>query len=380
MSKVIIDSSTVHSFTGLVSSRLNICRLNHEDGSKDACEIIENVIEALLLYDEVCFDKDTMEHDLYDRGIFPFEELPHCSLVKSELGTLNEYEDILKGLNIPNGKIHDIARMIESDWESFMDPHGNFGCTILKPEDVYYNQLCREFINKYSLAMTSNDELIDRMVFYSIIRFLYYKRLCAYNDAELVIHPNRGIISLSFSDYKKLFTSLIFKNFESAANIQSYRFSRWLPINFNTLRLPLVANYVMNNVDWNNNENFLETIVKLRNYPEIKDFREGLNEMLSLIEYNDVSGISKLIQDLEIAVNYWSKYLHGFPNTHERIVTLGQPSFNVGLNLGVASLGYGYNSMHETTELVNKNAPTSSKLLTFIHDTLKYSINCHSNK
>lgn len=136
----------------------------------------------------------------------------------------------------------------------------------------------------------------------------------------------------------------------------------------------------MNNVDWNNNENFLETIVKLRNYPEIKDFREGLNEMLSLIEYNDVSGISKLIQDLEIAVNYWSKYLHGFPNTHERIVTLGQPSFNVGLNLGVASLGYGYNSMHETTELVNKNAPTSSKLLTFIHDTLKYSINCHSNK
>ena len=374
MSKVIIDSSTVHSFTGLVSSRLNICRLNHEDRSKDACEIIENVIEALLLYDEVCFDKDTMEHDLHDRGIFPLEELPHCSLVKSELGTLNEYKDILKGLNILNDKIHDIARMIESDWESFMDPHGNFGCARLNPEDVYYDRLCREFIDRFSSSLTSNDELIDRMVFYSIIRFLYYQRLCLYNDAELVIHPNRGIIALSLSSYKKLFTSQIFTNFESVANKQNYRFSRWLPINFNAIRLPLVANYVMKGADWRNPDKILETIAKLRDYPEIKDFRNGLNEILYMIGTNDVSGISKIIQDLDIAVNYWSKYLHGIPNTYERIVTLGQQNISAGLNIGVVSLGIGHNSILETTESIDKNAPTSSKLLTFIHDTLKCSI------
>lgn len=374
MSKVIIDSSTIFSFNGLVSGWLEVSRLNHNDRSKDACEIIENVIEALLLYDEVCFDNDTMEHDLHIRGQFSLVELPYCSLIKSKLGTLGEYEDILTNMNIAPNKINDIALTVESDWESFMDPHGNFGCTILKPEDVYYDQLCREFVNKYSSAMTSNDELIDRMVFYSIIRFLYYQRLCAYNDAELVIHPNRGIISLSLSDYKKLFTSSIFKNFESAANTQCYRFSRWLPVNFNTFRLPLVANYVMKNVDWNDHENFLETIVRLRNYPEIKDFREGLNEMLSLIASDDVSGISKLIQDLDIAVNYWSKYLHGFPNTHERIVTLGQTNFNVGLNMGVASIGIGQSSTIECSKLVDNNTSTSSKMLTFIHDTIKCSL------
>lgn len=96
--------------------------------------------------------------------------------------------------------------------------------------------------------------------------------------------------------------------------------------------------------------------------------------MLSLIASDDVSGISKLIQDLDIAVNYWSKYLHGFPNTHERIVTLGQTNFNVGLNMGVASIGIGQSSTIECSKLVDNNTSTSSKMLTFIHDTIKCSL------
>lgn len=381
MSKIIIDSSTIYSFSGLVSSNINFKRINHEDWSKDACEILENVIEALLLYDEVCFDKDTIEYGLNGVRELSLLKLPQCSLIESKYGTLGEYQSILESLKITDEKISEIARLIDFDWESFVDPHGNFGCIILNPADAYYDKLCNEFITKYSGALEPHDEFIDRMVFYSIIRFLYYQRLCNYNNAELVIHPNRGILSLCLSGYKRLFqSSRIFKNFESIAYRQNYRFSRWLPIDFNTLRLPLVANYVMKKVDMHNMDSFLETITKLREIPEIKTFREGLSELLHHIKENttqDISGVSdvsKIIHDLDEAVEYWSKHLHGFPNTHQRIITIGQTTYSVNGNLGIASICYGGSINIETIQLIDENSSTSLKLLTFIHDTLRSSI------
>lgn len=371
MSKIIIDSSSIYNFVRLIR-QFDIRRMYFDTRpwTSDAMELIENIIEAFLLYDEVCFDKDSIESEIYYYENLPILDLQFCSLVSTRMGTLSEYSNILTNLNLKNEQVAKISRQIEYDWESFVDAHGNVRFFNLNPQDDYYNTMCNQFIRRYSDAFKSNKMDIDQTVFYNIIRYLYYLRLSIENEANLAIHPNRGIFALAFSNYKPFFESRsIINNFKKCIDSLQYRFNRWMPINRNIIRIPLVANYVISQLEQSSPSALFDLIQEIRETKEAKAFRSGLNEFIS-IYYTNKSDFSRIIDELNDAVDLWSKRIDIIPNQRERIITLSEGNISIALNLGIVSLGTNA-PIRSITTTDDCNHQTSSKLLCFIHNTIK---------
>lgn len=371
MSKVIIDSSSIYNFVRLIRQFdiRRICTYSHVKVS-DALDLIENIIEAYLLYDEIYLDKDSIQSESHYYDGLPLLKLPYNSLVCGDQDTLLEYADILRCIKIKEEQIKDIAHHVEYDWESFEDAHGNIGFSILKPQDFYYNLICNQFIEKYSSALKSSAIDIDRTVFYNIIRYLYYIRLSHKYNANLILHPNRGIFALAFSQYKKLFDSHnIIQNFEPCIDSLQYRFNNWMTIRHNIIRIPLVANYVISKLKHSSPEAIFDCINEIRESDEAKAFRSGLNEFIAIYNSNK-SDFSRIIDELNTAVELWSRRIDIMPNQKERIITLSEANINVSINLGLVSIGT--NAPQRNIIITEDgNHPTTSKLLCFIHNTLK---------
>lgn len=379
MSKIIIDSSTIHSFQHLLErfSPMNSKLFKYSMGQA-IYDIYENVLEALILYDEVLFDSESIGDDIWKYGIIDLSLLPFCSRVTSEECSRVEYKRILDSIHIASSQLDSLPYGVNFHWESLLDPHGNIGFSSPMRWDPEYEKLCNEFILNNVINDSLNNDDIHRIIYYGIVRFLYYQKLSSLYNASLVIHPNRGIIALALSEHRRLFnSSVLFKKFEKVGKAQQYRFSEYMPITFNTIRLPLVTNFVFNKIDWRKTETFADAIINVRNMPEVKDFRQGLDELTALLLRTDKDStveLSHIFNDLNIAIDCWSKRLDVSPNTKTRVATIGATTLSFNVNAGIAGFNVGQSHNQESYIKEDENHPITSKMLTFIHTTICNSI------
>lgn len=231
MPQVILDTSSLTNFIEF-SYRFDYSKI--ENSSQyfyrlfPILEMVENVVETLILYDDVFIDELSLKDTIFRKEYEFLEKQANCHFLQlNQQQTESLYQRIFQKMNLNADKIGRIIDMTAAEHQRFTDLHGNFAMRdkhFYNPDNYsypYYGRFFEDFKQMLqhkelltATIFTCNSTHIE-LAFYHIVRYLYYLELQALKSTELVLHPNRNYLIQSFSEFKRLYTNQIIGEYES---------------------------------------------------------------------------------------------------------------------------------------------------------------------
>ena len=367
MTKVIFDTSSLVRFIDF-SYRFDYSKLEEPprlfERMFPVLEIVENAIEAFILYDDIYIDESSLRSTGFVEDYNRLEELDNCHFLKlDEQQAESIYQKIFSKLNLDVNIVSSILSMSESEHNMFTDAHNNFslyGTEYFYPDYYpycYYGKCLENFKTRLKcmdrFQKSSNEGIDIDLPFYHIVRYLYYIELQQLHSSELVLHPNRNYLVQFFSGYKRLYTNKIVEKYEPLRIKLHKRESEWLGTGDNSLLIPMVASYVLSRCK--QQEDLFKVINEVRN-SKAQLFRKGLSELVTIIAQHNQGEIDEILVSLEEARMRWDKKLKNHPTMRTKCISLSIPVIGgLGMDVDIP-----YSMGNEVT----------SKLLTFIHKML----------
>lgn len=201
MSRVLIDTSTIINFEKLSYSIESFSNPNAiiQRHPLDVLlvDLIENVIEAFLFYDEIILDERSISQSLGYNAWRSLFERPYCKFISTtEREEERIYTEIISKFKLTSNKLSSLAHSIPSDWAPFYDYHDNLSIKgFIRNEAVIGSRYTASLYSciKYLQNKQLKEHLtyIPNQIIYEIIRYLYYNHLQKQEEAQLVIHPCR---------------------------------------------------------------------------------------------------------------------------------------------------------------------------------------------
>lgn len=358
MSKVIIDTSSIINFDKLFPS-LNSFRdldgiIRKHPLNVILVDLIENIIESLLFYDEILLDEYSIRNSVGGHLAMPLDKLPYCKFIENS--TYEEesvYEKILEHFGLSPSSISTIAHRIPSDWASFFDPHDNMSIKgFVGGEDAYgsfYSTQIGYFIDNVKKRMGEHCiEEVPNKILYEIVRYLYYVYLQNKEKAHLVVHPSREDIPVALGRYNHSFDWL-FKSPDK--RLQGRLDNRICNLTENSIPIPFIAAYVLRRS--HSSEGIFDIIEDLRNSKEGRSFRKSFNRVIDLTVNYNIGELSTIKKEFEETLLNWEDNLNIVPGYWSKKITISLPF--VSFDADIPYIGG------------NKVA---RNLLTFIHKTI----------
>lgn len=368
MPNIVLDTSTLINFIDF-SYRFDYSAIEKSphlfERMFPVLEIVENAIEAFILYDDVYVDESSLKNTIFIEDYIRLEKIENCHLLKlNGEQTESIYRKIFGKLNIDKEQIGKILSMTETEHRMFMDAHSNFslhGVKYFYP-DIYPYGYYGKFLEEFKKGLSQTDRKFKfciggtdaNLSFYHIIRYLYYLELQQMLSSELVLHPNRCYLSRFFSEYKRIYTNKIIEQYEPLRMNLYKRECKFMDEGDNSLLIPMVASYVLNRCK--QREDLFKIINEVRNSKEAQLFRKGLSELVKIVEQKKNGEIDEILTSLEEARLKWDENLNSHPTMRKKCISLSIPVVSgIGMNIDIPySMG-------------NK---TAFNLLTFIHKML----------
>lgn len=175
---------------------------------------------------------------------------------------------------------------------------------VMESEDLWRLQKTLEqaFISNGSTVPFSG------AAFVAIVRSLYYLCLQESTRSSLLLDPYKGLETLEGNDIRGHARCILDLFDHEVAEAFRERKRRWLGGLSRSLRLPLLEEYIWNEAKrrgWS----IGRVILWMRQSPEVRLFRSGLNQLQDALDSNDVTQLDAIFADLDAAAATWSKQL-----------------------------------------------------------------------
>lgn len=357
MSRVLIDTSSIINFVKLSYSIDQFSNPNaiikRHPLDVILVDLIENIIEAFIFYDEILLDERSISQSLNNDTWVQMFERPYSKLISTS--ACNEkriYTEIISKFELNNTNLSSIVHSIPNDWAPFFDSHANLSIKgFIQNEEVigsYYTQnlhSCIEFIKKKQVEKYISE--IPKQIIYEIVRYLYYVYLQRQENAQLIIHPCRANIPIMLDVYNNPF-----KTFLSNANkIWGNRVHDIYNNHSDILPIPFIASYILNKTK--SVENLFDVIEEVRNSKEAVKFRKAFNNLIQYVEKNDVSNLEKIQNEFRETLLNWEDNLNIVPGYRSKTINIMLPI--VSFDIDIPYIG---------------GNRTARNLMTFLHKTL----------
>ncbi len=358
MSRVLIDTSTIINFEKLSIDIANFSNPNAiiQQHPLDIMliDLIENVIEAFLFYDEIIIDERSIKQSLgYNVSNLELFDKPYCRFLQtSESEEEKIYTDIISSFGLSSAMVSSIAHSIPNDWASFYDPHNNLTLKgFIRNEEVigsYYSAYITSFIDSIQREQAINNiEKIPSKVIYEIVRYLYYIYLQKREEAQLMIHPCRDALpSIMDIDYHRFDWLLSKPN-----QIWNDKVKERYGVMPNTLPVPFIAAYILSKTKSFND--FVGVLEEVRSSKEAVNFRKAFNNLILFDKNNDESKIERIRREFKETILNWEDNLNIVPGYRCKTITITCPF--VSFDVDIPYIG---------------GDKTARNLLTFIHKTM----------
>lgn len=358
MSRVLIDTSTIVNFeklsVGINSFSNPNAIIQRHPLDVMLVDLIENVIEAFLFYDEVILDERSINQALgYKISNMELFDKPYCKFIPtSECEEEKIYTDIISSFGLSSSMVSSIAHSIPKDWASFYDPHDNLTLKgFIQNEEVigsYYSAYIASFIDSIQKEQAANNiNQIPSKIIYEIVRYLYYIYLQKKEDAQLMIHPCRDVLpSILDVNYHRFDWVLSKPN-----QIWNDKVSERYGVMPNMLPVPFIAAYVLSKTK--SFKDFIAVLEEVRNSKEAINFRKAFNNLILFDKNNEDGKIERIRREYKETILNWEDNLNIVPGYRYKSITITCPF--VSFNIDVPYIGG------------DKNA---RNLLTFIHKTM----------
>lgn len=360
MSSVIIDTSSIINFEKLFPGICNYADIN---GIVKRCpldivliDLIENIIEALIFYDEIIIDKDAIIRCLGRDISMPLSELSYCKYIDSSKYPEEQvYWEIIQKFGLTPQSVSIIANNIPTDWVPFFDHHDNLSVKgfIYYEEAVYgtyYSCYVEEFLDSIYMNDGENSlKSIPKKIVYEIVRYLYYIYLQSKEKAQLVIHPSRDIIPQVMGLDNHLFDWVAKDTNQRLDNRLNNRISNLMQ---NALPIPFIASYILRRSK--TPYDLFNIIDKVRNSKEAKRFRKAFNKLITIVKDNDISSLNDVKEEFNETILNWEENLNIIPGYRSKELTISLPAVV---------------SFDSTIPYIGGNK-IARDMLTFIHKTI----------
>jgi hypothetical protein len=362
MTKVILDTTTILDFARFLnlfaSSNFQHVKIDIQKNI-EIMESIENIIEALILYDEVLIDGKSFFFNYKDENLVLSNFTNACSFIEL---TDEQEESIYKKIStkLKEGNFIDYIKRDNffdytfKDYPQLRDAyeadHDNFWYESFYK--VYHNDFLLGLKNGNFMEIYNQSNPTIKQFFYHLIRCFYYHELQITNSSQLVINPKRFELAQTFFGHKKIYTNNIIEIFDNEVRKKLYsKEKRWLGEGNDSLLMPMVTSYVFNMCkSW---EDLYKVIIEVKNSKEAVLFRNGLSELIKAVKDEDLVTINDTLSSLDDAAIKWNKNLKCKPLIKHRTISLSIPMIGgIGTDISIP-YSWGNN--------------ISSKLLTFIH-------------
>lgn len=358
MSRVLIDTSTIVNF-----EKLSFCidRFSNPNAIIQRhpidvmlVDLIENVIEAFLFYDEIILDERSIKQSLgahaYNMELF---DKPYCRFIpSSESEEEKIYTDIISSFGLTSAMVSSVVHSIPNDWAPFYDQHSNLSLKgFIKNEgitDSSYSDYVSSIIDSIQRKQfVNNIDQESSKIIYEIVRYLYYIYLQKREDAQLMIHPCRDVLPSKMDiNHYRLDWVLSMPN-----QIWNDKVKERYGVMPNMLPVPFIAAYVLSKTKSFNE--FVAVLEDVRNSKEAVNFRKAFNNLIQFDENNDDGKIERIRREFKEAILNWEDNLNIVPGYRYKTITITCPF--VSFDVDVPYIG---------------GDKTSRKLLTFIHKTM----------
>lgn len=337
MSRVLIDTSTIINFEKLSHSIQSFSNPNaiikRHPLDVLLIDLIENVVEAFLFYDEILLDERSISQSLRYNDWKDLFERPYCKFISTtEQKEERIYTEIISKFEVSPSNLSYLVNSIPSDWAPFYDAHNNLSIKgFIRNEAVIgsrysaYLYSCIEYIQSKQLEEHLTN--VPNQIIYEIIRYLYYIHLQKQENAQLIIHPCRDAIPVIMDIDENPF-----KNFLSNTNkIWSDRIRERCDYMSGVLPIPFIASYILSKTK--SVENLFDVIEDVRNSKEAVNFRRALNDIINYVALHDERLLNKIQHEFKKTLLNWEDNLNIVPGYRFKSLNILRPlvSFEVDI-------------------------------------------------
>lgn len=329
MSRVLIDTSTIINFEKLSHTIESFSNPNAiiQRYPLDVLlvDLIENVIEAFLFYDEIILDERSINQSLRYNASRRLFERPYCKFIStSEQEEERIYTEIISKFEVSPSYLSSLVHSIPSDWAPFYDAHDNLSIKgFIRNEAVIgsrysaYLYSCIEYIQSKQLEEHLTN--IPNQIIYEIIRYLYYIHLQKQENAQLIIHPCRDAIPIIMDVAENPF-----KNFLSNTNkLWSDKIRERCEYMPDVLPIPFIASYVLSKTK--SVDSLFDVIEDVRNSKEAVNFRRALNDLINYVDLHDERHLNKVQHEFKETLLNWEDNLNIVPGYRFKSLNILRP-------------------------------------------------------
>ena len=357
MSRVIIDTSTIVNFEKLspiITAFTNPNAIIKKNVlNVMLIDVIENVIEALLFYDEILLDERSIEQSFGYRNCTRLFDKPYCKFISINDSEEEQiYTNIISSFDISPANVSSIAKSIPTDWASFEDMHGNISTySFIRNESYigsYYSTCLSSLINDIqSKQVAEHIKSIPRQAIYEIVRYLFYIHIQRRENAHLIIHPCRDTLPNILGGHNYSLDWLTNKMGE----VDKIWQDRCRELCQNMIPLPFIASYVLRRTT--SIEQFFDIIDEIRSSKEAVDFRKALQVLVTLNKNFEISRLENIKAEFKRALSNWENNLNIVPGFRSKVISICIPPVSFEVNIPYI-----------------RGDKTALRLLTFIHKTM----------
>lgn len=357
MSRVLIDTSTIINFEKLSIGIANFSNPNaiiqRHPLDVMLVDIIENVIEAFLFYDEIILDAKSLNPVIGTNIWRQLDERPYCKFISiPESEEEKVYTQIISKFDVSPNNLVSLVNAIPQDWAPFFDSHDNLSLKgFIRNEEVIgsyytaYAHSCIELIQKRQLD--KHLVSIPKQVTCEIVRYLYYIYLQNRENAHLIIHPCRDVIPIMMDVNENPFNDFL----SESNKIWGGRIRERCNAMPDLLPIPFIASYILSRTS--SFEELFEVIEDVRNSKEAIKFRQAYNELISYVKNNDEKNLERIRVEFRDTLLNWEDNLNIVPGYRFKSLNIANPL--VGFDMDIPYIGG------------NK---TARNLMTFIHKSI----------